>query len=185
MTTEEIAAVIARHHDAYMRRDAAALAANYADDCVVDSPIVGVHVGRAEVERVFRIFFAAFPDVRLRSDEFLISGNRAVWTVTATGTDTGGFMGLPSTGQPFSTPIILLYTFGNDHRIVQERRIYDFSRLLLRLADGAEPATEGPRLYQELVERAQREHELKVAAEIQRALLPQSRHIGARRNSAG
>ena len=53
-------------------------------------------------------------------------------------------MGLPPTGKPFSTPVIFLFTFGNDDEIVHERRMYDFSRLLLHLADEAEPAIEGP-----------------------------------------
>jgi sigma-B regulation protein RsbU (phosphoserine phosphatase) len=87
-------------------------------------------------------------------------------------------MGLPPTGKPFRTTTVFLYTFGNDHKIVHERRMYDFSRLLLHLSGDTEPATEGPRLYRELLERAQREHELKIAAEIQRALLPQSRYTG-------
>ena len=88
--------------------------------------------------------------------EFLVIGDRAVWTTTSTGTDFGGFMGLPPTGKLFSTHVIFLYTFGADGAIVHERRVYDFSRLLLQLADDAEPATEGPRLYRELVERTPR-----------------------------
>ena len=62
---------------------------------------------------------------------------------------------------------------------MHERRVYDFSRLLLYLAGEAEPATEGPRLYRQMLERAQHEHELKIAAGIQQALLPASRYLGA------
>ena len=178
MTTEGMAAVFARLQDGYARLDPAALAALYADDCVVESQVAGRHVGRTAVEQTFWKVFSAFPDLRMHTEELLAFGNRAVWTGTATGTDNGGLMGLPPTGKPFSTPVIFLFTFGKDDEIVHERRMYDFSRLLLRLADDAEPATEGPRLYRELLERAQREHELKVAAEIQRALLPQSCHRG-------
>jgi hypothetical protein len=130
------------------------------------------------VEQTFWKVFSAFPDLRIHTDETLAFGNRAVWSVTITGTDNGGFMGLPPTGKPFSVPVIFLFTFGNDTKIVHERRMYDFGRLLLRLADDAEPAIDGQRLYGELVAKARREHELKVAAEIQRALLPQSRHDG-------
>ena len=71
-----------------------------------------------------------------------------------------------------------LYTLDEDRRIVHERRVYDFSRMLLQLAGEAEPATEGRRLYREMLERAQREHELRIAAGIQHALLPASRYMG-------
>lgn len=178
MLVEEIRAILARRQDGYARHDAAALARDYAEDCVVESPIAGRHQGRAAVEETLRILFSAFPDLRMETEEFLTFGNRAVWTSRAMGTDNGGFMGLPPTGKPFSTPLIFLLTFGDDGKIVHERRLYDFSRLLLHLADGAEPATEGPRLYRELLERAQRDHELKIAADIQRALLPPSRYLG-------
>jgi len=178
VTTEEISAVLARLQDGYRRRDAAVLAAMYAENCVVESPVAGVHVGREATERAFRTIFSAFPDLRMHSDEFLVLGNRAVWTTTAEGTDTGGLMGLPPTGKPFRTSVIFMFTFGDGYEIVRERRIYDFSRLLLLLSGEAEPPTEGPRLYRELLDRAQHEHELKTAAEIQRALLPQSRHTG-------
>jgi steroid delta-isomerase-like uncharacterized protein len=177
-TTEEISTVIAHHRDGYNRRDAAALVAHYAEDCVVDSPIAGVHVGRAAIEHTFRTVFSAFPDLRIRTEDLLVAGNRAVWTIKIEGTDTGGFMGLPPTGKPFRLSALFMFTFGSDCRIVHERRMYDFSRLLLHLADEAEPATEGPRLYRDLLEKAQREHELTIAAEIQRALLPQSCHRG-------
>ncbi len=74
--------------------------------------------------------------------------------------------------------MIFLYTFNTDHKIVHERRVYDFSRILMHLAGEAEPATEGPRLYREILEQAHREHELKIAAEIQHALLPASHYLG-------
>ena len=88
-------------------------------------------------------------------------------------------MGLPPTGKPFSTSAIFLFTFDQNHQIVHERRVYDFSRLLLQLADDASPATAGPQLYRETLDRARMGHELKIAAEIQRALAPERQYQGA------
>ena len=51
------------------------------------------------------------------------------------------------------------------------------ARILLLLAD-AEPATELSRDYRKLLLQVQHEHELTIAAQIQRALLPQSRYGG-------
>lgn len=171
--------MLTRVQDGYSSLDAAVIASNYAEDCVVESPVAGRHVGRPAVERGLRTIFAAFPDLNIHGDEPLIAGNRAVWTLSVSGTDNGGFMGIPPTGKPFSTWVIFLFTFGDDHKIVHERRVYDFSRLLLELSGEAEPATEGPQLYRALLERARDEHEMEIAAEIQRALLPQARREGA------
>ncbi|HEY7449567.1 MAG TPA: SpoIIE family protein phosphatase [Vicinamibacterales bacterium] len=176
VVAEGIKAVFARMQEGYARRDAAGIAADYAEDCVVESPIAGVHVGPAAVERELRGIFSAFPDMRVHWDELLISGNRAASIGRTEGTDTGGLMGLPPTGKPFIVSVVMLYTFGDDCKIVRERRMYDFSRLLLHLTEGSEPAADGPRLYRELLERAQHEQELKLAGEIQRALLPQSEY---------
>src|SRR4029434_416123 len=92
-TAEEIAAVFARIQDGCARRDAAAVAALYAEACVVETPIVGRQVGRSAVEHAYRCMFSACPDLSLHTDEVLRFGNRAVWTVIATGSDLGGFMG--------------------------------------------------------------------------------------------
>lgn len=178
LSPDEITAVFARLQAAYARRDAAAIAANYADDCVVDSPVAGLHTGPHAVERTLQAIFSSFPDLSLVPEELLISGNRAVWMGRWVGTDSGGFMGLPPTRKPVSFGMIFIYAFNQDHRVVHERRVYDFSRLLMYLAGEAEPATEGPRLYRQMLERAQQEHELKIAAEIQRALLPASHYLG-------
>jgi len=137
-----------------------------------------VHTGRLAIERAFQTVFLAFPDIRMHTEELLVLGNRAVRICTATGTDSGGFMGLPATGKPVRVSVICLFTFNGDCQIVHEKRIYDFGRVLLQLAGEAEPATEAPRLYRELLERAMQKHELRIAADIQRALLPQSCYMG-------
>jgi predicted ester cyclase len=72
--------------------------------------------------------FSAFPDLSLHTEEFLVFGNRAVWTVIATGSDLGGFMGWAPRGNrsvPKSCP---LFTFGNDGQIVHERQMFDSGR---------------------------------------------------------
>jgi sigma-B regulation protein RsbU (phosphoserine phosphatase) len=127
---------------------------------------------------MFRNWFEAFPDYRLHSEDLLIAGDRVVQTFTADGTDTGGFMGLPPTRRPFRVPAVFQFIV-KDHQIVQERGVYDFSGVLLQLVGGGSPAVDGARLYRETLERARQEHELKIAAEIQRALAPERQHKGA------
>jgi phosphoserine phosphatase RsbU/P len=63
-----------------------------------------------------------------------------------------------------------------DGQILHERRILDFSGVLLQLACEIGPDTDSLRRYRETLERARLAQELKVVAEIQRALLPRTRY---------
>ena len=132
MTRDEIVAFFDRRQEAYDNLDAKALAAGYADDCLVESPMAGVHKGRAAVEQVFRSVFDAFPDHKTRPDRLVIDGNLVAQTLSLEGTDIGGFMNLPATGKPFRVPAVFLYEFRN-RQIVKERRIYDFTGLLVQI----------------------------------------------------
>ena len=170
--------MFARREEAHARHDAAALSADNAADCVLESPIAGTVRGREGIERVYHDIFAAFPDLQFEPGELLIAGDRVVQTGTQTGTDTGGFLGLPPSGKQFRAPAVLIYTI-NGREIVHERRIYDFSGFLLQLASERGPAIESTRLYRETVDRVRMEQELKIAAEIQRTLQPETRHACA------
>jgi steroid delta-isomerase-like uncharacterized protein len=133
MTREETAALFARRQDAMNRHDVAALTTLYAEDCVVDSPTGGgVVQGLATVEAIHRAWVTGFPDVVFTTQDLLIDGEHAAWIVSAEGTDTGGFMGLPPTGKAFEVPMVMLTTL-DDRRIVHERRIYDFTGMLVQI----------------------------------------------------
>ena len=132
MTREEIVAFFERRQDALDNLDAARIAADYADTCVVESPMAGTHQGRAAVERVYRAVFDAFLDHTVRTETLVVDGNRVAQVVTLEGTDVGGFMGLPPTGKAFRVPAVFLFEL-EDHQIVRERRIYDFTGLLVQI----------------------------------------------------
>lgn len=132
MTREEIVAFFDRHQEAYDNLDAAALAADYADDCSVESPMWGTHRGRAAVEGVYRKVFDAFLDHKIRTDSLVIDGSRVAWVLSLEGTDIGGFMGLPPSGKGFRVPAVFLFEF-KDRRVARERRIYDFTGLLVQI----------------------------------------------------
>jgi predicted ester cyclase len=132
MTRDEIEAIIARRQEALDRLDAAAMFADYGNDCIVDTPYAGRLIGRAENEQATRSFFAAFPDMKMHTEELLIDGHQAAQFGLLTGTDIGGFMDLEPTGKAFRVPCVLLYTL-KDRQIVRERRIYDFTGLLVQV----------------------------------------------------
>jgi SnoaL-like polyketide cyclase len=64
--------------------------------------------------------------------ELLVDGDRAVEVATIRGTATGGF-GLPPTDKPFQLPMINLCTLNHEGHIAHERRVYDFTGLLLQI----------------------------------------------------
>jgi steroid delta-isomerase-like uncharacterized protein len=133
MTREEIAVLIDRWQHARDRHDVAALADLYAQDCVVDSPLgAGTVRGRDNNLRVYRAFWEAFPDSTLAVDQVLIDGDRVVEIGTLTGTDTGGLMGMGPSGKPFVIPIVWFFKVANN-QIVYDRRIYDFTGLLVQI----------------------------------------------------
>ena len=62
MTHDEIAHLFDRRLDALKRRDVEALACDYAEDAVIDSPVGSVR-GRAGIETLHRGWFGSFPDL--------------------------------------------------------------------------------------------------------------------------
>ena len=132
MTRQQIADLLEVQERAFGQRDLAAMMAPYADDCVLESRLAGTVTGAAAIAQVALAWFSAFPDATQSTEEVLIEGDRVVWLVTMTGTDTGGFMGLPPTGKTFKLPMVFIYTLKND-KVVHERRIYDFTGMLIQI----------------------------------------------------
>ena len=133
MTREEITQLFARRRQAWDMLDAAALAADYSDDATVDSPLAGGSAtGREAIERVYLTYFAAFPDFKFEQDLLLIDGEQAAQLGRVTGTDNGGFMGMAPTRRRITFRVAVFHTL-RDGVIVRERRIYDFTGLLIQV----------------------------------------------------
>ena len=133
MTREEIVALFASRQDAIARRDVELIAAQHAPDCEHESALTGGTVkGREAIGQLYERWFKGFPDFVLTSEELLIDGDRVIQVTTQSGTDTGGFLELPPTGKPFRVPVLILIT-ATDQQIVSERRIYDFTGLLIQI----------------------------------------------------
>jgi predicted ester cyclase len=133
MTRDDIVALFARRQDAIARRDVNFIVSQHAPDCVHVSPLAGTIVkGREAIGQLYDQWFKGFPDYELTSEELLIDGDRVVQVSTQSGTDTGGFMGLPPTGKPFRVPVVWLFTL-KDNQFVYVRPIYDFTGTLVQI----------------------------------------------------
>ena len=177
MTPDAIRAMFARRERAWALRDASSLTADFAEDCVLESPTAGTVFGRSAVEKVYQHYFAAFPDLTFLTQDLLIVGDRVVQTAICNGTDIGGFLGQAPTGKPFRITVVCIFTLRAD-QVVHERRVTDRGGLLLQLGTEAGFAVETARLYRATLDRTRQEHELRLAAELQQALLPPARHLG-------
>jgi len=133
MTRQQVEALFVRREKALNHHDVAVTTAQFADDAVVESPTAGGAVtGRTAIEDVTRAWFSGFPDVAFTRETLVIDGDRAVWIGEVSGNDTGVFMGLPPTGKPFRVPMVMVCTI-RDGSIIHERRIYDFTGLLIQI----------------------------------------------------
>jgi steroid delta-isomerase-like uncharacterized protein len=132
MTREEIVDLFARREKAFNNQDVETLIALYAEDAVVESPLGGTHQGRTAIGAVADAFFEAFSDATMTADDLVIDGDRVVQVFTMSGTDTGGLMGMEASGKPALLPMVIVCRVA-DGLIVRERRIYDFTGMLVQI----------------------------------------------------
>jgi steroid delta-isomerase-like uncharacterized protein len=131
MTRDQVMALVARRQEAFEKLDAATLAADYADDAVIQSPMAGVHHGR-EAAAAFRHGFNAFRDLTQTIDAVIIDGDRVAEVRSMRGTHVGEFLGLAPTKKAFHVPMVFVYEL-KEGKIVHERRIYDFTGMLVQI----------------------------------------------------
>ena len=132
MTREEILSLFTRREDAWRRRDAHALASDHHPEGVVVSPTGGVLEGREAIERVYRVWMTAFPDLVFLHEDVLVDDDRAAALCRVAGTHGGEFFGMPPTGRRIEISAVFVYRF-EDRLIAHERRILDFTGVLIQV----------------------------------------------------
>jgi steroid delta-isomerase-like uncharacterized protein len=131
MTREQIVAFFERRQEAFEDLDAKALADDYTEDAVIESPIAGVHTAK-DVEKAYSKIFEAFLDLTMTLDELVIDGDVVVTAMTSEGTLMREFMGIEPTGKQFRMTLAFVHRL-RDGKIAHERRIYDFTGLLVQI----------------------------------------------------
>jgi steroid delta-isomerase-like uncharacterized protein len=131
LTRDEILAMFARRQEAFDDLDAATLAADYADEVVIESPMSGRH-GKADAERNLQAFFDAFMDLKATFEPPVVDGQHVAVIGMCEGTNMGGFMGVPPNTRGFKLQTVMMFELKGD-KIVREQRIYDFTGMLIQV----------------------------------------------------
>jgi steroid delta-isomerase-like uncharacterized protein len=129
---DDAIALLRRRERAWLDRDADALAADHADDCVVESPTHGALSTRDAIRSVYATWFDAFPDLKFVHDDLIVEGDRVALFFTSTGTNLKPFGTMPASGRQMVIRGVLLWTF-RDGLIVHEKRYYDSMSLLVQI----------------------------------------------------
>ena len=132
MNRDAIVSLLDRRFTALNSRDVAALMTIHDPQGVVDSPLGGHATGVEAIRKVYDAWLASFPDAQFATEPPIVDGDRVAQVATVSGTDSGGFMGLPPTGKRFTMPMVFLCTMRNG-LILHERRVYDFTGLMIQL----------------------------------------------------
>ena len=109
-----------------------------ADDFVEHEEVPGLAPTKDGVIQMFRMYRAAFPDLRMEAEDVLVSGDKVVARVRATGTQQGEFMGLPATGKSVDVQLIDIIQFGEDGLAREHWGVFDALGMMQQL--GAIPA---------------------------------------------
>ncbi len=99
MQTSDSRDLARRFTDAWDEGDLNALDELLAEDFVDHDPVPGQDAGREGYKQVTSAFFAAFPDLRVRNEDVIAEGDKAVLRWTARGTHQGELMGISATGR--------------------------------------------------------------------------------------
>ena len=128
-------------HSASMRRlydllnagDIDGFGEQLADDFVEHEETPGLAPTKDGVLQFFRMYRAAFPDLRFNVEDALPSADKVVMRGTATGTHEGEFMGIPPTGKSVDVPLIDIIRFGDDGLAHEHWGIFDAMAMMQQL----------------------------------------------------
>ena len=135
MTSDEIRAFITRFLAVWERESLSAIVGCYAENARIDSPMFHAIAGRVEIEKSYTDLFRAFDEWAFQIDDIIVDRgpeDRAVLVYTAHMTHRGDLFGMPGTGRRVQTNGALVFRF-EEGCIASERRLYDFTGLLVQL----------------------------------------------------
>ena len=104
-----------------------------ADDLIEHEETPGIAPTKNGVLQFFRMYRAAFPDLRFEPEDYIASGDKVVVRVRATGTNSGDFMGMPATGKRMSIDLIDIVRFEDDGLAHEHWGVADVMAMMVQL----------------------------------------------------
>ena len=91
---------------------------------------------REGFKKLFRMFIAAFPDLRFTTDFIVAEGDKVVAFSSVQGTHRGEFMGIPPTGKSFTANNADTCRFTREGLICEHWGVFDVAGLMRQLGVG-------------------------------------------------
>jgi steroid delta-isomerase-like uncharacterized protein len=129
-----------RLYDLLNAGDIEGFGALLSDDFVEHEETPGLAPTKEGVMQFFRMYRAAFPDLRLDPEDVLASGDKVVTRGRATGTHRGELMGMPPTGKNVDVQLIDIMRFDEDGLVAEHWGVVDMLAMMQQLGvvpDGA------------------------------------------------
>lgn len=104
-----------------------------AEDFVEHEETPGLEPTKEGVKQFFHMYKAAFPDLRMEAQDILVSGEKVVARVRATGTHQGEFLGMPATGKSVDVQLIDIIWFGDDGLAREHWGVFDALAMMQQL----------------------------------------------------
>jgi steroid delta-isomerase-like uncharacterized protein len=104
-----------------------------AEDFIEHEELPGLEPSKEGVKQLFHMYRAAFPDLRMEAQDVLVSGDKAVARVRATGTHQGEFLGMPATGKSVDVQLIDITRFGDDGLAREHWGVFDALAMMQQL----------------------------------------------------
>ena len=127
------AAAMTRLYDLINAGDIDGFGELLAEDFVEHEELPGLEPSKEGVKNLFHMYRAAFPDLRLETQDVLVSGDKAVARVRATGTHQGEFLGMAATGKSVDVQLIDITRFGDDGLAREHWGVFDALALMQQL----------------------------------------------------
>jgi steroid delta-isomerase-like uncharacterized protein len=93
----------------------------------------------AGLKKFYSALWGGFPDLTIHIDELVGEGDKVVWRITASGTHSGSFQGVPATGKAVKFGAQYTFRFENG-KIVERWSTLDRLSLLVQIGAVSLPA---------------------------------------------
>ena len=129
----DVSAIMQRAYDLLNAGDFDEFGTLLSEDFVEHEQSPGLEPTKEGVLEFFRLYRAAFPDLRFQPQQFFTNGDTVAVHFRVTGTQTGEFMGIPETGKSIDVNGVDIVRFGDDGVGLEHWGVFDVMGMMQQL----------------------------------------------------